>query len=62
VAGYYPGAQARFLLGLALKNSGREKEATEEFRGMIRDAELAPAHFRKSEKNWLGLAGKELDD
>ncbi len=61
VAGYYPGAQARFLLGLALKNSGREKEAVEEFRGMIRDAELAPAHFRKSEKNWLGLAGKELD-
>jgi hypothetical protein len=62
VAGYYPGAQARFLLGLALKNSGREKEAAEEFTGMIRDAELAPAHFRKSEKNWLGLAGKELDD
>jgi hypothetical protein len=61
VAGYYPGAQARFLLGLALKNSGQEKEAAEEFRNMIRDAELAPAHFRKSEKNWLKLAGKELD-
>ena len=28
---------------------------------MIRDAELAPAHFRKSEKNWLDLAGKELN-
>ena len=61
VAGYYPGAQARFLLGLALKNSGKEKEAAEEFRGMIRDAELAPAHFRKSEKNWLDLAGRELN-
>ena len=61
VAGYFPGAQARFLLGLALKNSGQKEEAAEEFRSMIRDAELAPAHFRKSEKNWLGLAGKELN-
>jgi hypothetical protein len=61
VAGYYPGAQARFLLGLALKNSGQVKEAAEEFTSMIRDAELAPAHFRKSEKNWLDLAGRELN-
>ncbi len=61
VVGYYPGAQARFLLGLALKNSGRENEAAGEFRSMIRDAELAPAHFRKSEKNWLDLAGRELN-
>ncbi len=60
VAGYYPGAQARFLLGLALKNSGQEKEAAEEFRNMIRDAELAPVHFRKSEKKWLDLADREL--
>lgn len=62
VVGYYPGAQARFLLGLALKNSGQAKEAAEEFRNMIRDAELAPAHFRKSEKNWLDQAGRELND
>ncbi len=61
VAAYYPGAQARFLLGLALKNSGQEIEAAEEFRSMLREAELAPAHFRKSEKNWLDLAGKELN-
>lgn len=62
VVGYYPGAQARFLLGLALKNSGQAKEAAEEFRNMIRDAQLAPAHFRKSEKNWLDQAGRELSD
>ena len=61
VAGYYPGAQARFRLGLALKNSGQGKEAGEEFRSMIRDAELAPTHFRKTEKNWLDRAGKELN-
>ncbi len=60
VAGYYPGAEARFLLGLALKNSGQDKVAVEEFRNMIRDAELAPPHFRKSEKHWLDLAAKEL--
>ncbi len=61
VASYFPGAQARFLLGLALKKSGQEKEATEEFSGMIRDAELAPAHFRKTEKHWLNQAARELD-
>ena len=62
VAAYYPGAQGRFLFALALKNAGQEKEAAEEFRNMIRDAELAPAHFRKSEKNWLDQAGKELNE
>ena len=61
VVAYYPGAQARFLLGLALKNSGQENEAAKEFRSMIRDAELAPAHFRKTEKNWLNQAGRELN-
>jgi hypothetical protein len=60
VSGYYPGAQARYLLGLALRKSGQIKAAAEEFGSMIRDAELAPAHFRKSEKNWLDLAGREL--
>lgn len=60
VVGYYPGAQARYRLGLALKNSGQHEAAVDEFKSMIRDAELAPAHFRKSEKNWLDQAGREL--
>jgi hypothetical protein len=62
VASYYPGARAHYLLGLALKNSGKDEAAVEEFNTMIRDAELAPAHFRKSEKNWLALAARELKD
>jgi len=61
VAGYFPGAQARFLLGLALKNAGQDKQAEEEFKSMIQDAKLAPAHFRKSEKHWLDRAARELD-
>lgn len=60
VATYYPGARARYLLGLALKNGGHENEAVQELQTMIRDAELAPAHFRKSEKNWLDKAKRDL--
>ena len=50
----------RYRLALALRNAGSETEAAEEWAGMIRDAELAPRHFRKSEKPWLDAARREL--
>jgi hypothetical protein len=60
VAGYFPGAEARYRLAMALGKAGQDVESREEFRGMIRDAELAPRHFRNSEKSWLDAARKEL--
>lgn len=53
VAHYYPGVEARYRLCLALRAAGREVECQEEVRAIQRDAKLAPAHFRKSQKHWL---------
>lgn len=60
VSEYYPGVEARYRLALALAGSGRTDEAREAFESLLRDAKLAPPHFRKSQKKWLGLAQDEL--
>lgn len=58
VAGYYPGAEARFRLASALKANGNAEESKAVFESLLNDAELAPAHFRRSQKVWL-KASKE---
>jgi hypothetical protein len=60
VSGYYPGVEARYRLALCLKANGSEKAADEEFKSILNDARLAPAHFRKSQKPWLDAIKKEL--
>jgi len=61
VATYYPGAEARFWLALALGESGQTGPMMEELEQMLADARLAPAHFRKSQKKWLNLAKSKLN-
>ena len=60
VCNYFPGVEARYRLALALMASGQEGGARGEFEQLINDARLAPAHFRKSQKKWLALAGEQL--
>lgn len=60
VASYYPGAEARYRLASALKSNGDIGEAREEFESILRDARLAPAHFRKSERSWLKASEEAL--
>lgn len=60
VAHYFPGAEARYRLGLALKNAGQHQESITEFEQILKDARLAPAHFRKSQKLWLSQVKTEL--
>jgi hypothetical protein len=62
VANYYPGAEARYRMALALKNAGRQEESRNEFEQMINDARLAPVHFRKSQAQWLRLARNALKE
>ena len=62
VASYYPGAEARFRLGLALRNAGQDDDAIAEFEQMINDARLAPKHFQKSEKHWISSARRQLKE
>lgn len=60
VAHYFPGVEARYRLALALHKSGNDSDALNEFKQLINDAGLAPAHFRKSQKKWLALAGEQV--
>ena len=60
VSHYFPGAEARYRLALALKNAGQEEESRTEFEQMINDAKLAPGHFRKSQGQWIRLAKTQL--
>lgn len=60
VAGYFPGVEARYRRALCLKAAGRADEATAEFEAIVKDAQLAPAHFRKSQKAWLDATRREL--
>ena len=53
VAGYFPGAEARYRLAAALKKAGDDAAARSEFDNLLRDAKLAPAHFRRSQKAWI---------
>lgn len=60
VSKYFPGVEARYRLAMAMQKADRNQDSIEEFEQLINDAALAPAHFRKSEKKWLKLAGEEL--
>lgn len=59
VAGYFPGVEARYRLGLCLKRAGKDDAAKSEFDSILTDAKLAPAHFRRSQKHWLDATRRE---
>lgn len=59
LAGYYPGAEARVRQALLHKKLGLTEEASRLFREILRDARLAPKHFRKTQREWLDLARRE---
>lgn len=52
--------EARYRAGVILKALGRGGEARAEFEEMVKNAELMPAHYQKSQKAWIDLAKKEL--
>ena len=59
LARYYPGAEARVRHALLLKKLGRTAEAQQLFAAILKDARLAPKHFRRSQREWIALAEKE---
>ena len=60
VAPVYPGAEARLRYGQLLKRLGRSEEAAREFRDLLEAARIAPAHYRRAQAEWLGIARREL--
>jgi hypothetical protein len=59
LAGYYPGAEARVRQALLYKKLGERDKAAELFAAILKDARLAPKHFRRSQREWIELAERE---
>lgn len=59
LARYYPGAEARVRHAILLKKLGRTDEAQRLFAELLKDARLAPKHFRRSQREWIELAERE---
>jgi hypothetical protein len=59
LARYYPGAEARVRQAMLYKKLGRKAEAQKLFAEILKDARLAPKHFRRSQHEWIALAEKE---
>jgi hypothetical protein len=60
VSGYYPGAEAKVRYGQLLKRRGESESARKVFQELLDSAQLAPAHYRKVQREWLDLARREL--
>lgn len=57
---YYSGAEARYRHALLLKRLGKGEKANDLLKTLLDDAELAGAHFRREQREWLDAAKKEL--
>jgi len=60
VVKYFSGAEARYWYGLFLKRTGQAPRARELFEQLLKDAQLATPHYRKTQKSWLDKAKKEM--
>ena len=60
LSSYYPGAEARVRYGQLLKRRGDLEGAQRVFRELLDSAQLAPAHYRRVQREWLELARREL--
>jgi hypothetical protein len=59
LARYYPGAEARVRLALLYKKLGERDKAAELLAAILKDARLAPRHFRRSQAEWIAVAERE---
>lgn len=57
---YFPGAEAKVRYALLLKQRGDTQGAEGQLREVLDTAQLAPAHYRKAQREWLELARREL--
>ncbi|MGH8328049.1 MAG: tetratricopeptide repeat protein, partial [Steroidobacteraceae bacterium] len=52
----YPGAEASVRYAQLLKAQGRTAEAAGVARELLEEARIAPAHYRRAQRNWLETA------
>lgn len=56
LAPYYPGAEAAVRYAQLLKAHGRTEEAKTVVRELLEQARIAPAHYRRVQREWLATA------
>jgi hypothetical protein len=56
LASSYPGAEAGARYAQLLKSQGRAEEARKVAQEMLEAARIAPAHYRRAQKEWLDIA------
>ena len=52
----YPGAEAAVRYAQLLKAQGRTDESRTVARDLLEQARIAPAHYRKAQRDWLDSA------
>jgi hypothetical protein len=58
VAGSFPGAEATARFVQLLAAEGEREEARKVARELLEQARIAPAHYRRAQKEWLDVAQK----
>lgn len=61
LADYYPGAEARVRYAMLCRQTGDIDQARSLFAALLRDAQLAPRHVRRSQREWLDIAARESE-
>lgn len=60
LASYYPGAEATVRYARLLRQQSQDAPAAEALRGLLAQASVAPAHYRRTQDEWLKEAEREL--
>jgi hypothetical protein len=58
VAGSYPGAEAAVRYAQLLQVQGQREESQRVARELLQQARIAPAHYRRAQREWLDAAQK----
>lgn len=62
LARYFPGEEARVRLALLLQRQGEVERSREIFLEVVRNIERGVPHYRRSQRDWLQVARRNLDD
>jgi len=61
LAAYYPGAEACVRFAQLLKRRGDTAEAAQVLKDLLEQAQRAPRHYRRMQREWLDAARRELE-
>ncbi|MEO7775318.1 MAG: tetratricopeptide repeat protein [Steroidobacteraceae bacterium] len=60
LAGYFSGAEAAVRYAQLLRSQGQGEEAGRVLRDLLEQASVAPPHYRRTQKDWLDRAQREV--